>query len=271
MNWEFLKGIVPCGTSYTDHACTLCDFYVLTQNIINFFLFVAAPLATIAAVYIAFLFITSGGSSSKTTEAKDKLWLLVWGIFWIFGSWLVLNTILNIVANKNVFPWPWNKIDCTVSKVTIMALPPISELTEQAIPSLTKLSEEEGRGYLQRAGITINKSACPAGVSYKDVSGGCTSLAGITTLALMEAIELKNDCQCDLKITGGAELGHAQGAISHSSGYKLDFQPNSALDKYIQKNFTYIGYRSDGAKQYKAIDGTIMAREDDHWDATFAQ
>lgn len=114
MNFDFLKGIVPCGTSYANHACTVCDFFVLIQNIINFFLFVFAPLATLMAIYIAFLFMFSGGSPAKVTDAKGKLWILVWGIFWVLGSWLVLNTILNFMVNKSVFPWPWNQINCIV-------------------------------------------------------------------------------------------------------------------------------------------------------------
>ena len=116
MDFEFLKGIVPCGTSYASHACTVCDFYVLIQNIINFFLFMLAPLATLAAVYIAFLFLFSGGSPAKITDAKGKLWLVVIGIFWVLGSWLVLNTIINLVANPSAFPWPWNKPNCEVSQ-----------------------------------------------------------------------------------------------------------------------------------------------------------
>ncbi len=125
MDFEFLKGIVPCGTSYASHACTVCDFYVLIQNIINFILFMLAPLATLAAIYIAFLFMFSGGSPAKITDAKGKLWLVVIGIFWVLGSWLVLNTILEVVANKGVFPWPWNQINCEVSKAS--SLPPTSE------------------------------------------------------------------------------------------------------------------------------------------------
>ena len=119
MNFNFslnilqgIQGIVPCGTRYADHACTVCDFFVLLQNIINFFLVLMIPLTTIAAVYIAFLFMTFGGSSSKITDAKGKLWLVLLGIFWVLGSWLVLNTILNIVANPGAFPWPWNQIRC---------------------------------------------------------------------------------------------------------------------------------------------------------------
>jgi len=123
MNFELLKAsLVPCGLGPTllengtpnpaFKACTVCDFFVLAQNIINFFLIIMIPLVTIAAVYIAFLFMFSGGSSSKITDAKSKAWLVLLGIFWVLGSWLVLNTILNIVANPGAFPWPWNQIKC---------------------------------------------------------------------------------------------------------------------------------------------------------------
>ena len=283
MDFEFLKGIVPCGTSYASHACTVCDFYVLIQNIINFILFMLAPLATLAAIYIAFLFMFSGGSPAKITDAKGKLWLVVIGIFWVLGSWLVLNTILEVVANKGVFPWPWNQINCEVSKAS--SLPPTSESGGGAFEpgggsfsgggasdtfSGATLSEQEARNNLQQAGITVNKGACPSGVPYTNVSGGCTSLKGVKTSTIEGAIQLKNECNCSIQITGGTELGHASGSASHASGNKLDFRPNSTLDQYIQNNYTDIGLRSDGARQYRAPNGTIYAREGDHWDATFA-
>ena len=112
-------GLVPCGTTANPKMCTVCDFFVLIQNIINFLLYAFASLATLAVIYIAFLFMFSGGSPQKITDAKGKLWLVVIGIFWVLGSWLVLNTILNLVIDKSVFPWPWNQVNCTVSKPTI--------------------------------------------------------------------------------------------------------------------------------------------------------
>jgi len=108
-------GLVPCGGP-TEKMCTVCDFFVLIQNIINFLLYAFASLATLMAIYIAFLFMFSGGSPAKITDAKNKLWLLIIGIFWVLGSWLVLNTILNFAVNKSVFPWPWNQINCEISQ-----------------------------------------------------------------------------------------------------------------------------------------------------------
>ncbi len=108
-------GLIPCGTTANPTMCTVCDFFILVQNIINLILLICSSLVTLAVVYIAFLFMFSGGSPQRITDAKSKLRLLVWGVFWVFGSWLVLNTILNFIVDKSVFPWPWNKIDCEVS------------------------------------------------------------------------------------------------------------------------------------------------------------
>lgn len=293
MNFDLLKAaIVPCGLGPASDsgfkACTMCDFFVLAQNIINFFLYLAIPLVTIAAVYIAFIFMTSGGSSSKITDAKSKAWLVLLGIFWVLGSWLVLNTILNIVADPSVFPWPWNKIECKASPVPASTVgspsvgTPVGGSDQSPFEGsfgsggagadrLIPLSEQQARSALQQAGISINKSACPDGGAYQNVSGGCTSVEGIKDSTVEKVIALKQACNCAIEITGGTELGHAQGIVSHASGDKVDLQPNSALDSYIQNNFSYIGIRSDGAKQYKTAYGTIFAQEGTHWDIVFAQ
>lgn len=124
-NWEFLEGIVPCGLGPTHIIqdgkaipnpsfvpCTVCHFYKLAQNIINFLLFISASLVTLMAIYIAFLFLFSGGNPKMITDAKSKLWLLVWGLVWVLASWLVLNTIITEFADPSVFPKPWHQISC---------------------------------------------------------------------------------------------------------------------------------------------------------------
>ena len=111
-NWEFLKGIVPCGTSYAPMPCTVCHFFKLIHNIVNFLLFTSSALITLMAIYIGFLFLFSGGSPAKITDAKSKLWLLIWGLVWVLASWLVLNTIITVFADPKVFPWPWYQISC---------------------------------------------------------------------------------------------------------------------------------------------------------------
>ncbi|MBI2446268.1 MAG: hypothetical protein HYV51_00400 [Parcubacteria group bacterium] len=118
-NFDFLKGIVPCDTSYASAPCTVCHFYKLLQNIINFLLLMSTSLVTLMAIYIGFLFLFSGGSQKNITDAKSKLWLLVWGLVWVLGSWLVLNTVINfftVIGKPGPFPTPWNQISCEISK-----------------------------------------------------------------------------------------------------------------------------------------------------------
>ncbi|MBU4223916.1 hypothetical protein KJ934_01680, partial [Patescibacteria group bacterium] len=66
------------------------------------------------------------------------------------------------------------------------------------------------------------------------------------------------------------ESGHSSGATSHSNGYKVDLRLNTELDKYIMKNFTQAGVRSDGAEKWiNPKTGAVYALErggDPHWD-----
>ena len=132
-DWSFKNGIVPCGIgsnmvigsdgkAIPNPAfvpCTVCHFYKLLQNIINFLLFTSSALIVLMTTYIAFLFLLSGGSPKKIEDAKNKLWLLLWGIVWVLGSWLVLNTVINfitVIGKPGDFPTPWNQISCEISQ-----------------------------------------------------------------------------------------------------------------------------------------------------------
>ncbi len=214
VNKDFINGLVPCGTSYAIRACTVCDFYKLIQNIINFFLFVSAPLATLVAVYIGFLFLISGGSPAKITDAKGKLWLLIVGIFWVLGSWLVLNTIINLIADPKVFiKAPWYQIKCNITVApSISSLPtpaPVDtnfqqdpdfkKLQETVLPTRTNMTpsseaitKQATRILTDHPGSFSTNADCPgynADRTMREVAGG--SLPSVCT----------SQCSC---ATGGA-------------------------------------------------------------------
>jgi hypothetical protein len=65
------------------------------------------------------------------------------------------------------------------------------------------------------------------------------------------------------------EVGHAGGAQSHANGFKIDISLNSCVNSYITGAFPFIGYRGDGAAQYRAASGNVYAKESNHWDITF--
>ena len=97
----------------------------------------------------------------------------------------------------------------------------------------------------------------------------CTSFDGIRQATIDGAITLRQASGCGLTITGGTETGHAGGADSHDTGYKLDFSRTACLTSWIQSTYTYIGQRGDGAAQYQAASGNVYADEGNHWAVTY--
>ena len=93
------KGIVPCDTT-----CKLTDFFTLIKNIINFLLTkVAVPLAAIGFAWAGWLYMTSGGDSGKTKEAKEIMLGIVIGLLIALAAWLIVSAILKGLGTKGAF------------------------------------------------------------------------------------------------------------------------------------------------------------------------
>ena len=107
------------------------------------------------------------------------------------------------------------------------------------------------------------------------VSATKTSLAvvpvvgGLRQSTIDGLAQLKEECGCDLTVTGGSELGHSEGSFSHGAGYKADLRLTPELNNYIESNYERVGTRSDGAALYRDPDGNTYARESTHWDITY--
>ncbi len=75
--------------------CGFDDLMTLINKVINFLLFViATPLVAIGVCYAGFLYLTSGGSSEKTGQAKSILMNLVIGYIVALLAWVVVKTIM---------------------------------------------------------------------------------------------------------------------------------------------------------------------------------
>ncbi|WP_346041169.1 hypothetical protein [Actinomadura chokoriensis] len=96
----------------------------------------------------------------------------------------------------------------------------------------------------------------------------CTSFQGVRWGTIKGVIDFAESSGCKITITGGTERGHAPGTYSHANGYKLDIAPGRCVDAAI-KRYPSAGTRGDGARLYRSPDGTVFAREKDHWDITF--
>ena len=98
--WRPGSPIVPeCARVDAEGGCHFNDLLILLDNILHVFIWVASPIATLLFAWIGWIFITSGDKPGARTEAKNKLIALAKGLFFILGSWLIVNTIVNLLLD----------------------------------------------------------------------------------------------------------------------------------------------------------------------------
>lgn len=260
----YAAGIVPCDGP----GCRACDFIQLGQNIIDWFIKIAASIIALTFAWGGMKMVMSGGDTGAVSSARSIMTNSVIGLVILLGSWLIVNTILNLLVSEENMG-KWYEIQCTALPPSPTATTPnvVGSPSGSGPVSTTGLTQDVAMNRLSGAGISVTSSS---GAVKADCAGtsGCTSLQGMKEATVQDAIDLKRDCKCDITITGGTEgsSGHATGVTSHANGYKYDVRLNDALNNYITTTYTDIGKRSDGAQMYKAPDGVIYAREGDHWD-----
>lgn len=129
-------GLVPCGGE-GQAECHLCHVFVLTQNVVNFFLVPTLPnggipiVPVLAAVLLAAggaFFLLGSGSPQNLQRGKQIIIVVLIALLLIYGSWLFINFVLDAVG---VADWvgggKWWEIDCAVPiipTVDLAAFPP---------------------------------------------------------------------------------------------------------------------------------------------------
>ncbi|GAA0245834.1 hypothetical protein GCM10009527_048170 [Actinomadura nitritigenes] len=143
----------------------------------------------------------------------------------------------------------------------------VTNVLKTALPDLPKsvrLHQEDAAEFLRATGIRWRSTG---GCSDRG-RPSCTSFDGLRWGTLKGLLDFQAESGCPITVTGGTERGHAGGPRSHGTGYKLDIAPSRCVDAAIRR-FPYQGVRGDGARLYRSPDGTLFARERDHWDITF--
>jgi len=79
--------------------CTFAHLILLVKNLINALIILSTFLATAAFAYVGFILLTSGGSESAKTKAKDIFKKVLIGYLWILGAWLLVYTISSVLLN----------------------------------------------------------------------------------------------------------------------------------------------------------------------------
>lgn len=93
------QGLVPCTNN-----CTIADFLVLINRIINFLLrSVAVPLGAISFAWAGWLYMTAGGNPSKVSQAHDIFKTTVVGLLIALAAWLIVSAILTGLGVTGAF------------------------------------------------------------------------------------------------------------------------------------------------------------------------
>ncbi len=107
-------GLVPCGPGLEKSSCQFCDLLKLVNKIINFALYkIAIPLSVIFIVYGGFTIMTAGDSPERVKTGRSVIKAAVIGLLIALFAWMIINTILTVLAGQKFEPWKFNnKIIC---------------------------------------------------------------------------------------------------------------------------------------------------------------
>lgn len=113
------SAIVPCGGP-NQEPCTLCHFFVLFKNIVDFFIKppggLIYPIGIFMIVLAGFMFIIGHyeEKADMISQARTLLRSVVIGFFIILSAWVVVNLFFQVIG---VAEWTglkegWWKIEC---------------------------------------------------------------------------------------------------------------------------------------------------------------
>jgi len=229
-------------------------------------------LMIILTIFLSIVFIVLGGVQYVTTDSlrnksdgKKRIQDAVIGLILAIVSWLILYTI-----NPNLisFNFDFNFQGTPAVTSPTGGAPGNNGITTGPNPPTGGLSNDAAIAALG-TGFTVTSS----GNCDNQQDPNCTSLQGLQSSTIAGIINLKDHCPgCDnLVITGGTEVGHDSGPLSHADGYKLDISDSAgsgaALTQYLntQLNSPQLN------KWYNVTIGNTsyyMAHETDpnHWD-----
>ncbi|MCK4386659.1 MAG: hypothetical protein KAV41_01065 [Candidatus Pacebacteria bacterium] len=90
--------LIPCNPKWVNNAWqNKCDFNALVRgvgNLIDFALYLAAPIATAMFAYAGFLYLSAQGDPGKIKTAHKIFKNVAFGLFFVVGAWLIVKAVL---------------------------------------------------------------------------------------------------------------------------------------------------------------------------------
>ncbi|MBU6370854.1 MAG: hypothetical protein KGH93_02505 [Patescibacteria group bacterium] len=93
----YAAGIVPCSGA----DCNFGSLVGLINNVINWFLAIAASVAAITFAIAGAKMLFNPANDAKKTEAKAMMWKTIVGLLVILCAWVVLHAVIGAITNPN--------------------------------------------------------------------------------------------------------------------------------------------------------------------------
>jgi len=92
------QGLVHCGGEGQED-CTLCDFFVLIDNIIDFALLrLAPPIALLMLIIGGGMFMLAAGDPQKVTTGRKMITSVLIGLAIIYGAYFLVGLLLQSIG-----------------------------------------------------------------------------------------------------------------------------------------------------------------------------
>ena len=104
-------GLVPCGPGL-GKSCSFCDFLTLGQNIINFGVKLAIPIAVAIIIAGGFMIMFSAGSIERVSTGKKIITSAIVGVVIALAAWLIVDITFRVLAGQTPtgLENPWYQI-----------------------------------------------------------------------------------------------------------------------------------------------------------------
>ncbi len=101
--WSPGQPLVPCGTTGRPECTEFGQVIELVKNLLDFFIWIAVPIATILFAWIGWDLMVAESKSGAISDAKKRLMTLVKGLVLVLGSWLIIRTIVSVLVSPSFY------------------------------------------------------------------------------------------------------------------------------------------------------------------------
>jgi len=102
--------LVQC--SRYPEPCSFCDLIATAQSVLNFLINFAYLAAGIGIMAGGIMIMLGGANEALYRRGREALKAALIGLAIALVAWIVVNTIINAIADPSKFPWPWNRLTC---------------------------------------------------------------------------------------------------------------------------------------------------------------